>query len=434
MKQVLAFFIKSKNNINYSNSVISRVAVFIFSFLLLELVLWITLSNNVYDRRLLGQMLFGFCNLVLIAAVSFYLLNYKKRVRDIGKLLPDINSYKRIYYSFQDEILLDHILIKLLKGRFSSVDYEGYFNNNTLLDFSKEYRVIIFVPENEYDNVMEAFKVCSLSFNDISRENLTTHMLEMDNILVGICFPKKGNIFDKDKSWLEMSRYMSYAQVKVAEKVDIHLNAASSGRHSGLAGLKHGFSEAFEAYEYQKIYDDENSLIFYNNIKFENKEDYSSQDDTWYELERKFLHSINIEDFENSAKILDEIIEFIGNSKHIDFQMMKYKVFGLFNSLYINILERKDVGDELLNINAVYHISNCKSISELQSKVKIIYKALEMRLIHDESNFTSNHRIQEIVNYLHKNYRNPDLTIVGVADEFHISHSFLILLLGRKGI
>jgi len=432
MKQILTFFMKSKSNINYYNSVINGVIIFIFSYLLLELVLWITLSDNVYDRGLLGQMIFFFCNLILFASVSFYLWVCKSYSRDIERLLPDINRYQYIYYSFQDEILLDHILMQLLKGRYSSIDYEQYFENNTLLNFNKEYRIIIFVPENEYDNILEAFRICNLSFNDICKENIIVHMLEVDNVLVGICFPKDGSIFDKDKSWIEMSRYMNYAQVKVAEKVDIHLYAAAGGRHSGLAGLKHGFTEAFEAYEYQKIYDDENSLIFYNNIKFENKEDYNNQEDTWYELERKFLYCINIEDFESSADILDEILNLVGNSHHQDFQMMKYKVFGLFNSLYINILERKDVGDELLNINAIYHISNCKSIADLQSKAKTIYHALEIRLVQDENHFCSNNLIQGVVNYLKNNYRNPDLSILGVADEFHISPAYLSRLFKKE--
>ena len=257
-------------------------------------------------------------------------------------------------------------------------------------------------------------------------------MLEMDNILVGICFTKNGNTFDKDHSWIEMSRYMNYAQVKVSEKVDIHLYAAASGRHLGLAGLKHGFSEAFEAYEYQKIYDDENSLIFYNNIKFENKEGYNYQEDTWYELERKFLYCINIEDFNSSAKILAELLELVGNSRYQDFQMMKYKVFGLFNSLYINILERKDIGDELLNINAVYHISNCKSIGELQSKANTIYHALEKRLISDDDKFSSNNLIQGVADYLKDNYSNPDLSMLSVADEFKISPAYLSRLFKQE--
>lgn len=341
MEKIIAFLMKCKGKIYYYNIFINGVIVFVFSFLLIELVLWVTLSGSINDRRLLGQMLFIFCNLILIASVTFYLWICNKYGRSIEKLLPDINRYQHIYYSFQEKVLLDHILIQLLKGRYSSIDYEEYFANNPLLNFQKEYRIIIFVPENDYDNTLEAFRICNLSFHDISKERLIVYMLEVDNILVGICFPKKGNTFDKDQSWIEMSRYMNYAQVKVSEKVDIHLYAAAGGRHLGLAGLKHGFAEAFEAYEYQKIYDDENSLIFYNNIKFENKEDYNYQEDTWYELERKFLYCINIEDFESSVKILDELLEFVGNSRYQDFQMMKYKVFGLFNSLYINIIRKK---------------------------------------------------------------------------------------------
>ncbi len=370
--------------------------------------------------------------MILLAAVSLYLWICKNYSRNIESLMPDINRYQHIYYSFQDEILLDHILMQLLKGRYSSLDYEEFFGNNTFLNFDKEYRIIIFVPEKEYDHVQEAFKICGLSFKDICQENIIVHMLETDNIMVGICFPKDRDTFDKDKSWIEMSRYMNYAQVKVAEKLDIHLYAASSGRHLGLAGLKKGFSEALEAYQYQKMYDDENSLVFYNNIKFENKEYYSNQQDTWHELERKFLYCINIEDFENSAKIMEKIIELIGNSHHQDFPMIKYKVFGLINSLYINILERKDVGDELININAVYHISHCKSIAELQSKARIIYKALEAKLINDDIGITTNNRIRGIVNYLQNNYHNPDLSILGVADEFKMSPAYLSRLFKKE--
>lgn len=432
MKRVFAFFMKGQHNKNYYQSVINGLMVFIFAYLLLELVLWITLYNNVYDRGLLALMLFVFSNLLLFAVVSFYLWISKNYCRDIEGLLPDINRYQHMYFSFQDEILLEHILRQLLKGRYAALDYEEYFAHNTFLNLQKEYRIIIFVPENEYDHVSKAYQICSTSFKDISKDNLIVHMLEIDHILVGICFPKKADHFDIDKSWLEMSRYMNYAQVKVAEKFDIHLSVAAGGRHSGLAGLKHGFFEAFEAYQYQKIYDDENSLIFYNNIKFEDKEYYSNQQDTWHELERKFLYCINIEDFENGAKVLHKIIGLIGSSHHQDFQMIKYKVFGLINSLYINLLERKDVGADLSNFNAIYQISNCKSIMELQSKTRIIYKAIEERLTHEDQYLGSNQRIREIANFMRKNYSNPDLNMIGIGEEFKISPAYLSRLFKKE--
>ena len=229
-----------------------------------------------------------------------------------------------------------------------------------------------------------------------------------------------------------MSRYMQYAQVKVEENTGVHLFAAAGGRHSGLAGLKSGFSEAWEAYEYQKIYDDENSLIFYNNIEFSGNDDYKNNDDAWYELERKFLHYINIEDFENSAKALEKIIELIGNTPHQSFQITKYKVFGLLNSLYINSMERKDVAESLLNINALYHISGSKSITELQRWVKIIYKAIESALSADKNSLGSNSRAQEIASYLQENYSNTDLNIVAVADKFRLTPAYLSRLFKKE--
>ncbi len=411
---------------------VNGIGLFIFSFLLLEIVLWFFLADKVTDRGLLALLLFFFGNLVLTATVSCYLLMCKRYGRDIESLVPGLNRYHHLFYSFQDEVLLDHILRQLLKGKYAPTDYEAYFEKNPLLDFGNEYRIVVFVPEHEHDHLMAAYKICSLAFLDIGKEDMNIYMLEVDNLLLGLCFSGNGRGFDRDTSWLRMSHCMNYAQVKVEEKLDVHLYAASSGRHLGLAALKTGFSEALEAYEYQRIYDDENSQIFYNNIRFEDFEGDKAADDVWYELERKFLRYFSIEDFENSAAILERIVALAGSGRPQDFQMTKYKVFGLINSLYIHILERKGIAEELLNINAIYHISNCRSVAELQSKVRIIYKALEQKVSGGEEAAGASQRVQGIIKYLHGHYKNPDLNIVCVADAFRLSPAYLSRLFKKE--
>lgn len=411
---------------------ITGTITFAFIYLLTEIILWFALKDNVFNQVFLGQMLFICCNVILLLGLGLYLWLPPKQGKNIESLLPAIRPYHHICDSLQDEILLDHILAQLLKGKYSSLDYEEYFENNRQIDFNKDYRIVIFIPESEAGNITSAFQICNSSFLAIAQEELEIYMLEVDNVLAGICLSRQDSGFDKENSWLSMSRYMQYAQVKVEENTGVHLFAAAGGRHSGLAGLKSGFSEAWEAYEYQKIYDDENSLIFYNNIEFSGNDDYKNNDDAWYELERKFLHYINIEDFENSAKALEKIIELIGNTPHQSFQITKYKVFGLLNSLYINSMERKDVAESLLNINALYHISGSKSITELQRWVKIIYKAIESALSADKNSLGSNSRAQEIASYLQENYSNTDLNIVAVADKFRLTPAYLSRLFKKE--
>lgn len=429
MKKTLQYILKGKNNVNYFNNVVNGLFTILFIFITTEIVLWFTLSQIVVDRERLALMIFGFSNFILLIGSFFYYWTCSNYGKDIENLLPSINRYHRSYFSFQDEILVDYVLVQLLKGRYPPENYEEYFKSNTTYNFiSGEYRVVVFIPENEYENNAAAFRLCNLSLNDVAKESLSVYMLEVDYMLVGICFPKYEKTFDVNTSWLEMTRFFNYVQAKVEENTNIHLNIAAGGRHTGLAGLAKAFNEAMSAHKYQEIFEDDNCLVFYNNINFPEHSDKNSyEDDIWYEKERKLLYAVNNGEYDNGEEIIGEICAIMNQCSNQSFQLMKYKAFGLINSLYIEIMKKQTLDNELMNINGCYYISQCKSVHELTRSVKIIYKAIKSELKSQENAITANtnKRVQEIMDYIQENYTNTDLNIVYVAENFNLTPAYL---------
>lgn len=429
MKKTLLYFLKGKNNVNYYNNVVNGLVTIIFIFITTELVLWVSLSQVVSDKGHLALMIFGFCNFMLFSGSFFYYWTCRNYGKDIENLLPSINRYHRNYFSFQDEILVDYVLAQLLKGKYPPENYEEYFSNNTTYDFiNSEYRVVVIIPENEYDNNAEAFRVCSLALNDIAKDSLSVYMLEIDSMLVGICFPKHRKSFVVNTNWLEMTRFFQYVQVKVEENTDVHLNIAAGGRHKGLAALAKAFNEAMSAHKYREIYGDENCLVFYNNINFPEQPDASVyEDDVWYESERKLLYAVNNGDYEAGEEIIDEMCAMMSNISNQTFQLMKYKAFGLINTLTIELMKKRTLDNELMNINGCFHISQCKSVHELTRSIRIIYKAIETELKSQESEISANtnRRVSEIMAYIRENYTNTDLNIVYVAEKFNLTPAYL---------
>lgn len=429
MKKTLQYFFKGKNNVNYFNNVVNGLVTIIFIFITTELVLWVSLSQIVSDKGHLALMIFGFCNFMLFSGSFFYYWTCRNYSQDIENLLPSINRYHRSFFSFQDEILVDYVLVQLLKGKYPPENYEEYFKNNTTYDFiNSEYRVVVIIPENEYGNNAEAFRLCSLALNDIAKDSLSVYMLEVDYMLVGICFPKHGKSLVVNTNWLEMMRFFHYVQVQVEENTDIHLDFAAGGRHTGLAGLAKAFNEAMSAHKYQEIFEDDNCLVFYNNINFPEQPDgITYEDDIWYEKERKLLYAVNNGDYDDGKEIIDEICAMINNCSNQSFQLMKYKAFGLINSLTIELMKKQTLDNELMNINGCFHISQCKSVHELTRSVRIIYQAIETELKSQENEISanSNKRVGEIMDFIQKNYTNTDLNIVYVAEHFNLTPAYL---------
>ena len=429
MKKTLQYFFKGKHNVNYFNNVVNGLVTIIFLYITTELVLWLTLSPIVSDPGRLALMIFGFCNFLLFSGSFFYYWTCSNYGRDIEDLLPTINRYHHNYFSFQDEILVDYVLVQLMKGKCPPENYEEYFKSNTTYDFiNSEYRIVVFIPEKEYERTTEAFRLCNLTLSDIAGDALLVYMLEVDYMLVGICFPKDSKTFEVDTAWLEMSRFINYVQVKVEENTGIHLEIAAGGRHVGIAGLAKAFNEAMSAHKYQEIFGGENGLVFFSNINFPVQSIADiHEDDLWYEKERQLLYTVDNGEYDSAVGIIDELCAIISNCSNQSFQLMKYRTFGLINSLYIEIMKRQLPDNELININGYYHISQCKSIQELTRSLRIIYKALEAELRSEETAIATNanKRVLEIIDYIRENYTNADLNVVFVAEHFHLTPAYL---------
>lgn len=402
----------------------------------MEVVLWVTLSPICTNKGHLGFMIFGFCSFLYAFGSYFFYWTCKNYSKDIEILLPTIHQYQKKELSFQDEVLINQILIQQMHGHHASETYteiyQTYFENNTAYDFcNSEYRLVAITQDNDKNNPVvspKIFQNCATYFRQISGDQLHTYFLEIDALLIGICFAKPGTTFQEDTSWLEMMRYLNYTQLNVEENTDVHLKIGAGGRHRGLANLTIAFNEALAALKYQEIFEEDSCLVFYNNINFPNQDyNLAKEEDTWYEKERLFLIALNNNDFATARNIIKDIARLIEGCTSQSFQLIKYMVFGFVNSIYIEISKQQKQGN-LFNSADLYKISGCKSTRELIQTVEILYNGIEQSLTKehkDDAVTSANKRIQDIMHFIETNYTNQDLNILYVADHFKLSPAYL---------
>ena len=418
-----------------------------FGLLSILIALGILISLTVYTMipHIEGAGLFFLgviCALVLTAAVICGIALYKIRSEKASglpelKTVP-VNRYHESVFSLRDELLFDRILIRVIKGTCDDSDtlaYEQLIRNLTSLDLNKsQFRLVIFMPDTQLNNTYALYRACSNYFTEAANGHLKLYFLEIDGFLVAICFPMEGDVFEEQSSWLEMTRYINYVRYKIDETYDITLHISAGGRHTTVNGLAKAYNEALIANKYQEIFEDDSSIVFYNNLEKDDTNNPATYDDIWYDTERKLIAAVVNTDFSEARREMENLCDQIEACSPDTFHLVKYRAFGVINSICIEISKNLVFQKELLNLRSLYSISASGNISELIRSFRQSYTMIENILIagNESSDLNVSKRIKDIQQFIRDHYSDTDLSVVYIADKFHITPAYLYRIFKKE--
>ena len=291
---------------------------------------------------------------------------------------------------------------------FSNLFYESDMNYSD----EKTSKLIDFIIMN----------VCEEFFSDLG----TMHVQSFDNRFVIIILSERVN---KD--------YFQRVQKKVEivkgffeKKIGIIGSFAISSVHQKQYGIKLGYDNTIELLEYMGMIGEQNKTRVYDNfIKDEGKACLKFS----IEKEKVFVNYILIEDFESAkGAILEFLEEDMKDVKSL--QILKVKLFGMIDKMMYALMGISEKSDyfNIVGQTEIDQLLNATSIPELVKRIeKVFSKIIEQKKESAKSNENTG-KIQQIIDYIHLNYQNPNITVVDIAENFEFSASNLSKIMKKE--
>lgn len=415
--------------------------------------------SKVHGLKLWFYALLGFHLLVGIAASCY--LAYKN-YRPLRKLLNALmNGKSTVSHKSSNEYellkaLIDNTVDKnkelnevltrqepLIRANFLSRLLKGNFEGSSLtaksLDFfdlrliSNHYAVILididniarFTKEDSPREWVLAMFTASNVSGDVCNERHQGFTVEMDKNRLALLVNLEESRLDLAMDDLKAisNTIMSVLQ----NRFRMNINVGISRVHHGAEQIHIGYSEASEALDY-KIVKGQGALMVYEEMKRIEPHYYYPVD-----VEVQLINQVKAGDYPSAEKIIDSVFNMNFYAKPIPPELGKCLLFNLLSTLLkivnaLNVNYEDVFGEEFDPVKQLTQIGN---VEDLQDRVHALFRKLcdygkAIRARHGSS------LLDDVKNYIHQNYGDSMLSLVTIAEQFHITPQYLSALF-KKG-
>jgi len=209
---------------------------------------------------------------------------------------------------------------------------------------------------------------------------------------------------------------------------------AVSDVHQTTAGIARAYTEAMEVIEYITIIDDFEPVMLYDTV-FQSSRP-GREESVMFNKERRFTDLIIKKDFNEAAKIMDEILVHDIFKSAPSLQVVKYRVFGLLNIMLNAIGEiRTSLETDLFDDSDILErLIATTSIRELREQIGDIFATIGQH--YAQANITdTSEKFDSIIAHIDENFTDPNLTVSSISYLFDINISYLSRMFKKsKGI
>lgn len=198
----------------------------------------------------------------------------------------------------------------------------------------------------------------------------------------------------------------------------------------GRRGIKKGFEETVEMLSFISMVGDQNMIIHYN--EFLNKSGIQNWNN-YGDKDNIFMNYIAVEDFDSAREMLFSILDEQMN-KCASFQLLQVKLFSLIDKMVVAMMSIRlknanysDITQK--NFEELMHVS---TIPELKERVNVIFDSCKQLRDARSKQDSGDNRIHNIVDYIHSQYADPNLTASGIAECFGMTVSNLSKLMKKE--
>lgn len=343
--------------------------------------------------------------------------------QQISRFLKEHHNIKRIAY-YDKRILKEFYIFQLMKYPFTYKDKMEQFKFCEIQLKAAYNMVILFkIPDAEEnkDKLWQENK--NLQLYNFTIANLFLELLGNDfnaeiscvdecvNVVVSL--PEEGNLY---LDILEETIFIM--QQKIKELFGIRIVAAMGEIEKGIEGIHQSYLKASEAAEYLYLLEIED-IIYYADIKnVQNEYSYP------IEVEQKVINTIRVGDISSAVDYIDRVFESNFNNKNVSKAICKCFTFDMIGTLMkaANVSGNSDL---FKTLDIFEEMPKDYQIQEIRNYIVMMVEKLCQRIQRGYEEVDTNHLSKQIVAYINKNFRDPDLNISMTGLHFDMTPAYL---------
>lgn len=206
-------------------------------------------------------------------------------------------------------------------------------------------------------------------------------------------------------------------QIEMTDLVSIDISVGISNTHEMISSLAEAYTESMNCLEYSLLYDPKEVLIY---------KDIVSRGAYYYPLsiEQKLINYMKSGQVEEATTTLDEIFYTNFDQNKIGINMGRNLLFDISSSM-LKAIDTVAMNEMNLSKDILHAVMFTKGIGHTKEKIKdslievCLYYQEQLKTIEKTSYY------EEINQFIDSHYKNPDLNISMIAEQFNLTPSYL---------
>ncbi len=254
------------------------------------------------------------------------------------------------------------------------------------------------------------------------------HLAEVDELTACLI-----QYSESDEGMVRLIARIQQAQLFLKQKYGAELTIAVSGIHRGIEGIAEAYREATVAMEYKFVADDVDMLIY---EQLSQKRLLQESHDYYFPLhiERQLLNDMKVGDAVKARELLEDIVERNLHETVLPLELAKCLMFDLIGTFIKSMIESGDSKDVFLSRHqqTIETLTRASTVKEMK---QLLLYMLEDVCMHTASKQEQNKQknrsedMEQLANqirqFVHRNYANPDLNITMIGESFDMKATYL---------
>lgn len=385
-------------------------------------------------------------------ALSFYL-----SIRNYKPIRSIINSILRVNKNQLHPVKTDYntIIGKIQETFEKNKDLETQMKNqipNIRLNFIIKLLSGKYKEQKEVDEVLELLNICFISqlfgviiinvddYSEFYQEKNGYHLDLVRFIIINISeelfnhnhlafsYEEEGRVIllvnfkemEEEDLYVEVEEILKKVMEFIDKNFKIILSVGIGNICNGYGDIPMSNEEARIALN-QRIINGKNSLTLYRQINSNSINYYYPID-----IEVQIMNNVKAGDYKGAEKLLEEVYSENYEKRKLPLDLVNCLSFDIAGTIFkvldgINVNYNEIFAD---NSDVSGNLLRCETVSEMHSEIETILQKVCIYI--NNKRESNNFELKEkILEYIDQNYSDKNMTLLGVADYFKMSNSYL---------
>ncbi len=323
----------------------------------------------------------------------------------------------------RDQVTTEEIIESLAIGK----DADSFVVLLIYIEQSSAFHMKTADMEEQQQNRLLHF-ICSNVLEEMIAMECPVHLAEVDELTACLI-----QYSESDEGMVRLIARIQQAQLFLKQKYGAELTIAVSGIHRGIEGIAEAYREATVAMEYKFVADDVDMLIY---EQLSQKRLLQESHDYYFPLhiERQLLNDMKVGDAVKARELLEDIVERNLHETVLPLELAKCLMFDLIGTFIKSMIESGDSKDVFLSRHqqTIETLTRASTVKEMK---QLLLYMLEDVCMHTASKQEQNKQknrsedMEQLANqirqFVHCNYANPDLNITMIGESFDMKATYL---------